>query len=129
MAFSTRRVATEAGSKFFGLPIGAPITEGTQRQSEGRNKPVTKLRLMSLQRQFIQAKRTANKPLMAQVNKQFKQELAIYMDVTGESASAILDDLDANPDKGFHEETEIDDKDTADDNKEPVEKDKDSKSA
>jgi hypothetical protein len=117
MAFSTRKVATEAGSKFFGLPIGAPITESDQKHSEGRNKPVTKLRLQSLQRQFIAAKRTKNQPLMSAVNQQFKQELAIYMDVTGESAHAILDDLDANPDKGFHEETEIKDTDTADENK------------
>ncbi len=114
-----RRVATEAGSKFFGLPIGAAITEGDDRAAQGRNKPVTIHRLKSLQRQFIQAKRTQNQPLMTAVNKQFKQEILVYMDVTGNSIRQVLDDLDANQEEGFNEATEVNDTDTADDNKKP----------
>lgn len=118
---ANRKVSTEAGAKFFGKPIGSPITEEDDKNASGRNRPVTLLRLKSLQRQFIQAKRTQNAPLMAAVNKQFKQEIKIFMDVTGNSFPQVLDSLDANLDDGLKESSEVSDKDTADGDKAPAE--------
>lgn len=120
---SGRRVATEEGSKFYGKPVGSPITDEDESNAKGRNRPVTKHRLLSLQRQFIQAKRTENKPLMAAVNKQFRSEMKIYLDVTGESASSILDEMDADYDEGLKDSTELDDRDTEDGNKREPEED------
>jgi len=114
---SGRRVATPEGSKFYGKPVGTLITANDEQEAEGRNRPVTMLRLRSLQRQYIAATRTKNSPLQAAVNKQFKQEMKIYRDVTGESASDVLDSLDADYEEGLKDSTEINDTDTADGDK------------
>lgn len=93
----TRRVATQAGVDFYGKPIGSVI-EGSDGSPVvvGRTRPVTLVRLRSLQRQFLAAKRTGSKPVMAAVQKQFSQEVKLYAQQTDSNIPTVLDELDSD---------------------------------
>jgi len=70
VSLAVRRVATDAGARLYGKPIGSPIGGG-EEAPEGGARPVTIERLKSLQAQFVEAKRTGNTALMKDIQSEF----------------------------------------------------------
>lgn len=87
-------VTTEQAARYFGKPVGSVITLEHREHAKGRNMPVTFKRLAMHQHDFVAAKNAGNVVLATAINRQFKRDIRIYMEVTGHSVSRVLEDLD-----------------------------------
>ncbi|WNN94991.1 hypothetical protein SEA_MAGRITTE_14 [Microbacterium phage Magritte] len=66
-----RKVRTPEGARMFGVPIGTVIEDRTSPDVARTKRPVTNVRLISLQRQFQLAKKQGNLDAMREIQEQF----------------------------------------------------------
>ncbi len=66
-----RYVRTTEGARIFGVPIGTKIQDRTSPEVERTVRPMTSVRLASLQRQFEIAKKTGNVSEMKNIQARF----------------------------------------------------------
>lgn len=90
MELASRRVRTLAGAKLYGQPIGTVIGEGPG-DAPTEERPVTEVRLRSLQAQFLAAKRTGNTAIMADIQKEFSVAFRKFAET--HQAASVLSDL------------------------------------
>ena len=85
-----RRVASQAGVKRYGSPVGSIITDGVATPGETK-RPITIVRLRSLQRQYKAALAVGNLGLARSLHAQLQAGVDEYS--VGKSAVAVLDAL------------------------------------
>ena len=73
-----RRVRTVEGSRLFGQPIGAVISERTNPEMAHQKRATSLTRLKSLQRQFLAAKRVGDTNRMKDIQKLFTAAMRDY---------------------------------------------------
>jgi hypothetical protein len=84
-----RQVLTPAGEKHFNKPVGSEIGKGSEVLPEPR--PVTFVRLQSLQRQIQKADKTGNQDLRKTLKLKFIEELRVFSEgKTSSEVTAIL---------------------------------------
>ncbi len=83
-----RRVRTVEGARLFGVPIGTVIEDRTSPDIERTQRPMTQVRLQSLQRQFAIAKKTGNLDMMRDIQEQFTVAVKEYS-----TSNQLLDNL------------------------------------
>ncbi len=73
-----RTVRTPEGARMFGVPIGTVIQDRTSPDAARTKRPVTRVRLLSLQRQFQIAKETGQQDQMRDIQEQFSEAVQQY---------------------------------------------------
>ena len=72
-----RKVRTQAGADFYGLPIGSTITDDAE-DNACQCAVVSLVRLRSIQRQMMQAERVGDYEKAREIQSQLSQEFSKY---------------------------------------------------